>query len=368
MILTVGCSGYRSFSEPAEFPLGLLTVVFGKNNSGKTTLTRLPLFIAASAIGDDGYVLTAAGVRFGSSFRELSNVSSPFPRLSYWIDTQGAPRWRVDLQLVTRDLQDFVMLASDMDVAVQASDVDDGSPMKPSIPEPPGPLLEQLQGIVHVPSARPSIRPVYELREPLSASVEEVPYWLCTKPALLEEVSKWMVEITGSRIALEKDAVGFRLTTERNNERVNMAVAGRGVQAALPVAALALASQMEEIPASLLIVEEPEAHLHPSAHAAIAELLANAASPNRQVLAETHSENLILRLRRKIASHSLRREDLSLVYVDEGHSPEALEVDQYGGVRDWPVGVFESDMEEAEAIVEARLAAIQGGSLASAAE
>ena len=107
----------------------------------------------------------------------------------------------------------------------------------------------------------------------------------------------------------------------------------------------------------LVVIEEPEAHLHPSMHGAIADLVISC-SEKSQVLIETHSENFILRLRRRIAEGALDPARLALVYVDEAHLARAINILETGETSDWPTGVFEYDVVEAEAIVQARLNAM----------
>ena len=52
---------------------------------------------------------------------------------------------------------------------------------------------------------------------------------------------------------------------------------------------------------SLTIIEEPELHLHPSAHGDLAERFAESLKDkNKRYLIETHSENFILRKSRRV--------------------------------------------------------------------
>jgi predicted ATPase len=77
-----------------------------------------------------------------------------------------------------------------------------------------------------------------------------------------------------------------------------------------------------------------------------------------QIIVETHSENFILRLRRRIAEGRLNAGDVGLHYVDEDHETREIRLDVNGGTDNWPEGVFESDIEEAQAIVQAKIEAM----------
>ena len=74
-------------------------------------------------------------------------------------------------------------------------------------------------------------------------------------------------------------------------------------------------------PEQLLMVEQPEAQLHPSAQLELGTFFAELLNERKVIsLIETHSSQLILRLRRLVANNTLKPEDVSLAYVhvDEG--------------------------------------------------
>ena len=54
-------------------------------------------------------------------------------------------------------------------------------------------------------------------------------------------------------------------------------------------------------PGALVVIEQPELHLHPSAQARLGDFFIAMAHRGVRFLIETHSENLIIRLRRRIA-------------------------------------------------------------------
>lgn len=62
-----------------------------------------------------------------------------------------------------------------------------------------------------------------------------------------------------------------------------------------------------------------------------------------------------------MASEEIPSESLRLLYVDDHAQVSTIDVAADGSVSDWPEGVFAYDVEEARAIVEARLAALGRG-------
>ncbi len=126
------------------------------------------------------------------------------------------------------------------------------------------------------------------------------------------------------------------------------------MQQLLPVVVQQLLHACRDLPAFLDLVEEPELHLHPAAHAPLADLfLRTAASGKGQILVETHSENLLLRLRRRIAEGA----DPGLVAVywiedkaDGSSAVRPIQILSDGEVDYWPEGVFSEGYQEVRAL------------------
>lgn len=134
---------------------------------------------------------------------------------------------------------------------------------------------------------------------------------------------------------------------------------GTGVVQFLPLLIQRAADRAEPPPHPVIeIVEEPELHLHPSAHATIADLYIDAArDSNVRFLVETHSENFLLRLRRRVAEKQLKAEDLKIYFVEQEEGSAYLrkiEVDTLGNIDYWPKGVFSEDFEEVRALADAQ--------------
>jgi hypothetical protein len=143
--------------------------------------------------------------------------------------------------------------------------------------------------------------------------------------------------------------------------RVNLADAGSGLAQVLPIL---VQCALDEIvgrvgPAPLQIIEEPEMHLHPAAHAELADLyLTTARLTDTRFLVETHSETLLLRLRRRIAAGDVPA-DMVAIYVveqtDGVSTVRRVDIDDMGNLSGWPDGYFSQDYVEARALAEAQL-------------
>ncbi|MCJ0874691.1 DUF3696 domain-containing protein [Streptomyces sp. AP-93] len=134
---------------------------------------------------------------------------------------------------------------------------------------------------------------------------------------------------------------------------------GTGVVQFLPIVIQRAVDRVEPPAKPVIeIVEEPELHLHPSAHAAIADLYVDAVQESEvRFLVETHSENFLLRLRRRVAEQKLRPEDVKIYFVEQVEGSATLrkiEVDALGNLDYWPRGVFAEDFEEVRALADAQ--------------
>ena len=115
---------------------------------------------------------------------------------------------------------------------------------------------------------------------------------------------------------------------------------GFGVSQILPV--LVLCYYVPE--GATVVLEQPELHLHPSAQAALGDVLLDAARIRKiQILLESHSEHLLLRLQRRIAEESVKPDQIALYFCDirDGDSTATrLVLDEYGTISNWPEQFF----------------------------
>jgi predicted ATPase len=122
---------------------------------------------------------------------------------------------------------------------------------------------------------------------------------------------------------------------------------GYGVGQLLPIIVQSLLTA-----SGMILVEQPEVHLHPRLQSAVGDLFVDTVVSGRaQVLVETHSEHLVLRLLRRVREGVLAPADLAILYVDLDEDGAAfvrrLEVDSDGDLADgWPGGFFDERLAE----------------------
>lgn len=157
---------------------------------------------------------------------------------------------------------------------------------------------------------------------------EMVAYWL-REMGLIQE---FRVE----EIAKNSNRWQARVKTRKGSSEVLLTDVGFGISQVLPVITL-----LQYVPeGSTVILEQPEIHLHPLAQAALADVIIQAATHRKvQVILESHSEHLLLRLQRRIAEEAVPNNEVRLYFCDaaDGESTiTQLDVDLYGNIRNWP--------------------------------
>ena len=147
----------------------------------------------------------------------------------------------------------------------------------------------------------------------------------------------------------------FLVKKYKGGPEVRLTDIGFGVSQVLPV--LILCYYAPE--GSILILEQPEAHLHPKVQSELADVLIDVVkNRNVQIILESHSAHLLHRLQRRIAEEQISADDTALYFcqINDGTSEiERLKVDEYGNIRNWPQNFFGDDMGDLVAKTKAEM-------------
>lgn len=174
---------------------------------------------------------------------------------------------------------------------------------------------------------------------------------------LTKSVNRWLRQVGKVRLlSLRRISRAARLFEVRMRDTdsgrwANLADVGFGISQAFPV----LVEGLRTPPEGLFLVQEPEIHLHPDAQLAMADFLITLVQSGRRVLAETHSEHLLLRVRQRLLRKDLAQSDVSIIYVDKTRSGASharqLTLDELGQIKDWPGGFMEEATKERLALM-----------------
>lgn len=165
------------------------------------------------------------------------------------------------------------------------------------------------------------------------------------------QAERWMSLIMGNvqlstRVEADKAQAELKIKNDLVQDSVIPTLTGFGISYELSViiAGLWVAAQRKGI----LIVENPEAHLHPSAQSTVGKFLALVASAGVQVIVETHSEHIIDGAR--IQTYALEETENFLVnyltYEDDEMKTVRLVVEEDGELSDWPEKFFDQKQRD----------------------
>jgi len=107
---------------------------------------------------------------------------------------------------------------------------------------------------------------------------------------------------------------------------------------------------------TLMMIENPEAHLHPAGQTQLGEFLARAASCGVQVIIETHSDHLLNGIRLAVKNNLLKSKDSTFFYFkydfdEERTSVKQPVIDEDGFFDEWPDGFFDETEKNLERIL-----------------
>ncbi len=151
-------------------------------------------------------------------------------------------------------------------------------------------------------------------------------------------------ELAVSPIALA-NAVTLGLRTSKSTEHHRPINTGFGLTQVLPIVVAALCTKARD----LLLIENPEVHLHPSGQASMGEFLAEVAAADVQVMLETHSDHVLNGIRRAVKKGILSADNAALHFF-RPRVEESLEgtpqvqsplLDSNGNIDYWPEGFFD---------------------------
>jgi hypothetical protein len=170
---------------------------------------------------------------------------------------------------------------------------------------------------------------------------------------LITAVSAWCAHLgIGEDVSVEdqgKLGRGLRITV--NGTARDLTMVGVGASQLLPV----VAAVLDAPGGSVVLLEQPELHLHPSVQSRLGDLLVFA-RPDICVIVETHSEYLITRIRRWVAEGRAKRERVHVLFAEPaagGTEVRELRMSELGNLDDWPAGFFDAQDGDARAIVRA---------------
>lgn len=392
---TVSFKNYKAFSEEQTLQIRPLTILVGKNSSGKSAVAKLFTLLSNSLSGDifDPLQTSNFDVELGSEFRDLVFGRQTDDPVSFSLEfeekTVSGENAILSVSIVNdRKKEKPVILDWFYKDALGGRFSFKYFPDKGYVDQKEKPLEINFKGFIPEgffskapltlkvdyigPFRVLPVRQFYLTGQtyfPRTGVRGENAYanLVLSKLAnsdLHRQVSQWYkdhfdgwelnVDDTNKpyyQIALVKKHNRIQLEKKQYLEelKINLVDVGQGMNQVLP---LVVRANLEES-GSIIVIEQPELHLHPAAHADLAELFAKSAiQKNNSYIIETHSENFLLRLRKLAIENSfgLKPDDIIIYWIENseslGQELREITIDSEGTLSDWPEGVFNEDLQE----------------------
>lgn len=379
MIDSIHLRHFKCFSD-LELPLGRLTLLTGRNATGKSSVIQsllllhqgfstmkpghgIPLNGEIISLGSFNDVLDGRSGRKGLSI----GLSDGGHRLEFSFESEDKATLVAPLTKVAQTSQDGKASKVKLDEALKWLD-------RLARGESAG-LVNALRTLLHVSTERIGPREAYSADpggdEQLGPRGEYTAWFLHRNadrkvpqalrrpeapPQLVRQTEAWLAHFfPGAAFEVEpiKDTnlltLRFRTSTKDNFQRPSNV--GYGLSHLLPV----LVGGLGVRPGSLLIVENPEAHLHPSAQAEIGAFLSIVATAGAQVLIETHSDHVLNGIRLAVKGGALKAEDAQVHYFnprDSGAQVVSLIIRKDGSLDQWPSGFFDQIEKDLDQLTE----------------
>ena len=175
---------------------------------------------------------------------------------------------------------------------------------------------------------------------------------------LFGEVSRWFEDnLEGQKLSFKPNGPStgsYSLYVRHGDIDVNISQVGQGLSQVLPIVVASFLQNDVDV----IGIEQPALHLHPAAHANVAYRIGESAKQTgKKFLVESHSENFILGLRNMVANKGVdfSSDDVVIYYVDQdetGAVLDKIEILPNGELTSWPIGVFSESFDLMSEIME----------------
>ena len=370
MIRLLELKHFKCF-ELLKLPLGSLTILSGTNSSGKSSIMQA-LILLHQTMRDHEWsnrlVLNGNIAQVGTVSDIVDQVTSR-ERFGIGVsDEEVSCNWEFSGERSDM-VANLVQVAIDSDVMPPPSilmwllpiDVDDTIRA----------LSSRIRGLDYISAERDGPREVYPILdefgirgvgsrgeyavsalfhggdEPIAENIR----LQGIASTLFRQVEGWLdMFFPGCRLEVSRvantNAATLGIRTSDDTGFLRPIHCGFGITQILPIiVAVLAASDNRATQSSLILIENPEVHLHPAGQALMGNFLAKAANSGVQLIVETHSDHILNGVRRAVKSGDAQAEDIEIHFLQDRftHKSQVLSpiIDSAGNIDAWPEGFFD---------------------------
>ena len=360
MITNIYVQNFKAFAE-AEIPPCQLNILTGLNGMGKSTFLQSLLLLRQSyrqnTLLDKGLLLNGEYIEIGKGKDAYAMYGTGEKLITFEVEWDEEIELRGEFQshdeldlLPTHQLQ-----ISDQKVWQQALFQDKWQYLN----------TERVSPQTFFPTSAYHIEQIHTLgnhgeftthfiakNQRQDISIKALAHPKANSLALLAQLDAWLGEITPNvrltSVLFEefeiarlsyKFEVGEEFTEDMKPNNV-----GFGLTYVLPVVTAVLCAN----PGDLLIIENPESHLHPQGQARLGKLFAQAAEQDVQLFIETHSDHVLNGVRVATKQQLISPEKVGIFFFEryletDEHCTDIIQpiIDENGRINKWPPGFFD---------------------------
>lgn len=352
MINRIAIEGFKSFGLPKDMRFAQITILYGKNGRGKSSIVQPMLLLSQTmqAKGEPNTLLVNGSlVQLGVADDLINYTTKP----GRWVFemSSDAESLKIGYGPMPGKPQLAAMCAFEINGENRFSSVVSSDGSDPAVPDQDrvsvttsdSSILQNLKNLTYVSSERRGPCNEVKLNDNLDAD----------NIGVRGETVINVIHNRGKEFAREVSGVlsyvldgGAVSTLKEGEDRISMRInstddedvlfkpvnVGFGYSYVLPVIVATLLAKSE----SMLIIENPEAHLHPAAQSRLMKfIMGQAKERNFQAIIETHSDHVVNGLRIARKGGEISRKDALILFVEHDRNSlqtavEEIECDNNG--------------------------------------
>lgn len=367
MIIQIELTLFKCF-QLLNLPLEPLTLLSGTNASGKSTVLQALVLLHQTILEHEWSTrlqLNGAEIQLGTVSDVVDKVHGRRDFGIGIIDRDCSVRWNLDYG-ENKQAMSFAIAEVKCDSTVTKSP----QRLRFLLPEPvsnaQAKLAHRLKKLSYITAERVGPREGYQLRDPSATQVvgargENAVGMLYLRrdehvlpaltlgsepPTLLKQVEARMRQFfPGTSLTVQQipqtNIVTLGLRTSDATDFHRPVNVGFGLTQVLPIIVASLSAEAGD----LLLIENPEVHLHPAGQALMGRFLTEVAASGVQVLVETHSDHVLNGIRRAVKGAVIPPDQIALHFFkprdEAGEQVTTPILDASGNIDHWPSGFFD---------------------------